>query len=93
LQLSEDFHGLKFSMQLPNTTLARDVAALVSTGVLSQMSFGFTVPHDGDTWSRENGQTIRTLPTINLGEISDLLDAAIAQALDDRRARLERLLA
>jgi uncharacterized protein len=111
LQLVEDRHGLKFSMQLPDTTLARDVAALVEARTLVSMSFGFTVPTDGDDWHREDGQTIRTLLKVKLFEISivaepayeqtsvslkralDALDSAIAEALNDRRRRLEALCA
>lgn len=70
LSLEEDARGLKFTLQLPDTTLGRDVAALVQRGDLSQMSFGFSVAQNGDDWHREGSRTIRTLRKVNLSEIS-----------------------
>ncbi|MDC8450812.1 MAG: HK97 family phage prohead protease [Nitrospira sp.] len=70
LELREDAKGLRFSLRLPNTTLGRDIAALVGDGTLSQMSFGFSVAKDGDAWTRERGQMVRVLKKVNLSELS-----------------------
>ncbi len=66
LKLSEDARGLAFTVELPDTTAARDVLALVERGDAGGMSFGFTVPKGGDAW---NGNR-RTLRNITLHEIS-----------------------
>ena len=66
MSLTEDEIGLKVSAQLPNTTRGRDVAELLRTNVINEMSFGFNVIKD--TWSRD-GQT-RTLESVRLFEVS-----------------------
>jgi uncharacterized protein len=68
LRLSEDEVGLRVEADLPETTAARDLRALMTSGVVSTMSFGFTVPRGGDKWSG-NGME-RTLTGINLHEVS-----------------------
>jgi HK97 family phage prohead protease len=68
LRLSEDVRGLRVEADLPNTTSANDLRELMRSGVVSKMSFGFTVPRGGDYWS-EDGAT-RTLREITLHEVS-----------------------
>jgi len=66
LRLQEDNIGLKVSATLPNTTLGRDVAELVRTGVIDAMSFGFEVKKD--SWSADG--KVRTLEEVALLETS-----------------------
>ena len=66
LTLTEDAHGLKFALDLPDTQAGRDVQALAERGDLGGMSFGFTVPNGGESWSGER----RTLKAVSLKEIS-----------------------
>ena len=66
LQLVEDARGLKVTATLPDTTLGRDIAELVRTGVVDSMSFGFSVKRD--SWSQD-GQT-RYLEDVTLYEVS-----------------------
>lgn len=66
LSLTEDNRGLKVTATLPDTTLGRDVAELVRTGVVDSMSFGFSVKKD--SWSQD-GQT-RYLEDVTLYEVS-----------------------
>jgi HK97 family phage prohead protease len=66
MQLVEDEIGLRVTAQLPNTTRGRDVAELLRTNVINEMSFGFNVIKDN--WSRD-GQT-RTLESVRLFEVS-----------------------
>jgi HK97 family phage prohead protease len=68
LRLSEDDTGLRVEADLPNTTAANDLKELMRTGVVSTMSFGFTVPRGGDKWSGDGSE--RTLTGINLHEVS-----------------------
>lgn len=46
LTLDKDDVGLRFKIDLPNTTLANDVLEEVRMGILSQCSFAFTMPDD-----------------------------------------------
>jgi uncharacterized protein len=66
LQMTEDNRGLKVTATLPDTTLGRDIAELVRTGVVDSMSFGFSVKKD--SWSQD-GQT-RYLDDVTLYEVS-----------------------
>lgn len=66
LQLSEDVHGLRFELQVPDTTAGRDLIALAERGDLGGCSFGFTVPKDGDHWSGDH----RELRSVDLHEVS-----------------------
>jgi uncharacterized protein len=69
MQLSEDERGLKVSAVLPNTTLGRDVRELVSAGIVSGWSFGFSMPaRGGDEWNAEG--TERVLKSVRLFEVS-----------------------
>jgi uncharacterized protein len=66
LQMVEDERGLKVTATLPDTTLGRDIAELIRTGVVDSMSFGFSVKRD--SWSQD-GQT-RYLEDVTLYETS-----------------------
>lgn len=70
LTLEEDNVGLKFSANIVNTSLGKDVHEYVRSGLISNMSFGFIKPVE--EWSFENGQNIRTLKDFDLTEISIL---------------------
>jgi HK97 family phage prohead protease len=70
LTIAEDAKGLKFTCKLPDTTTARDLIALMERGDISQMSFGFMVNQNGDSWDEVSGQLIRTLISVTLFEIS-----------------------
>src|SRR6266700_2864691 len=48
LDLSEDDKGLMFSCEMPDTTVARDLMALVERGDVNQCSFGFIVRADSE---------------------------------------------
>jgi HK97 family phage prohead protease len=68
LRLVEDSYGLRAEADLPDTTDGRDMATLIRRGDVDSMSFGFSVPQGGDSWS-DNGQE-RELREIRLHEIS-----------------------
>jgi hypothetical protein len=68
LSLVEDERGLKVTAVLPDTTAGRDARELISKGIVDAMSFGFSVPSGGDTWSTD-GKT-RTLKSVRLHEVS-----------------------
>jgi HK97 family phage prohead protease len=68
LMLSEDARGLRVDAQLPDTTVGRDIATLIADGTVHAMSFGFSVPRGGDTWSADRTQ--RVLREVVLHEVS-----------------------
>lgn len=74
LELSVDERGLRFSLVLPDTTTGRDVRELIRTGILSGVSFGFTV--NKDSWTVVNNEKIRTLESVTLYEISPTANPA-----------------
>lgn len=73
LSISSDETGLRFSAELPDTTLGNDVRVLLGRGDLTgEMSFGFRVV--SDTWNSD--RTERTINSAQLLEISIVQDAA-----------------
>lgn len=46
LQFNVDDHGLKIRAKLPETTSNKDIFTLIKEGVLSKMSFAFTVSNE-----------------------------------------------
>lgn len=66
MTLVEDARGLKVSATLPNTSLGRDTAELIRTGIIDSMSFGFNVIKD--SWNAEGNE--RTLHSVRLFEVS-----------------------
>jgi HK97 family phage prohead protease len=68
LKLEEDTYGLRVTAVLPDTNLGRDVRTLVQRGDVNAMSFGFSVPANGDTWNNEG--TERTLKSVRIHEVS-----------------------
>jgi len=68
LKLTEDSKGLLAEAKLPETTYGKDLSLLMQRGDVNSMSFGFSVPINGDSWSND-GQT-RELREIRLHEVS-----------------------
>ncbi|MCV9884706.1 HK97 family phage prohead protease [Metabacillus halosaccharovorans] len=68
LRLEEDNRGLKFEVELPNTSLARDLAESMKRGDINQCSFGFFAT--GETWDYSAEPAVRTVTEVELYEIS-----------------------
>jgi uncharacterized protein len=68
LKVEEDNRGLKFKVELPNTSLARDLAESLRRGDINQCSFGFFATND--TWDYAVEPAVRTLNEVELYEIS-----------------------
>jgi HK97 family phage prohead protease len=87
LSLKSDRRGLQFEAELPDTTLGRDVRALLERGDLSgEMSFGFYV--ERDSWNKE--RTERLVERAKLVEISIVQDAAYPQTSSELRSVADR---
>ena len=68
LRLSTDTKGLYTEADLPDTSYARDLAEVMRRGDVDSMSFGFSVPRNGDSWSQDGMQ--RSLKEVRLHEVS-----------------------
>ena len=68
LRLKEDRKGLLADADLPMTTDGRNMSILLEQRIVDSMSFGFSVPRGGDTWSADGSR--RTLTEISLFEVS-----------------------
>jgi len=84
LSLSEDDKGLKFDLELPNTTYARDLAESMERGDIDQCSFGFVVT--GEEWDYNQEPALRTITDVELYEIS----VVSIPAYEDTEASLVR---
>lgn len=70
LRLSEDDIGLRFELDLPPTSYAKDLAVLVERGDVAGCSFAFRVRPGGETWEQRDGQDVRILSALDLDEIT-----------------------
>ena len=68
--ISEDETGLRFETLLPDTSYARDLAALVARGDVDEGSFGFECRAGGDRWVKEGGVEVRELVDVDLFDVS-----------------------
>ena len=98
LRLSEDDHGLHYEVDLPNTTLGRDVAELLRRGDISGSSFGFRTISDewGET---DDGYPLRTLTEVALRDVGPVTfpaytstEASLRSLADDRNLDLTVLI-
>ena len=72
LGLASDGTGLRYEVQLPNTSAGRDVAELARRGDLTHSSFAFRVAEQGDEW----GVTDAGFPLRTVTAIAQLVDVA-----------------
>lgn len=71
LDLIEDERGLRFEVQPPDTTYARDLAASMRRGDIKGASFGFIVNRDGQQWlTTRDGQRVRELRSVRLLDVA-----------------------
>lgn len=68
LRLATDTVGLHTQADLPDTSYARDLAEVMMRGDVDSMSFGFSVPRNGDSWSEDGLR--RELREVRLHEVS-----------------------
>lgn len=72
LSVEEDSIGLKFSCELANTSVAKDVYENLRAGNLRECSFGFCVDEpSGEQWTKlADGTMLRTLVSVKLFDVS-----------------------
>ena len=69
LRLFIDDHGLRYELDLPDTTLGRDLSESVKRGDISESSFAFRVLED--SWETRDGMQIRTIK-----KVAELIDVS-----------------
>lgn len=67
LALRQDGTGLYHEATPIDTTAGTDLIKNVRAKNITQMSFGFTVPKDGQSWEDQGGQLVRTVRMIDRG--------------------------
>ena len=65
LRMTVDEVGLRYEFPVPDTTYGRDIASNIRAGIVKGSSFSFTVPSGGDSWSVEDGRSVRTIQRID----------------------------
>lgn len=101
LRLIVDEKGLLIQADLLDTQSNRDLYAGIQAGLIDKMSFAFTVPAGGDTWSFGEKETSRTVTKIDkLWDVSVVdtpfydttsVYARSLELLDSEKRRLESL--
>nr|DAH97909.1 MAG TPA: prohead serine protease [Caudoviricetes sp.] len=84
LTLKEDEKGLNFNVELPNTSVARDLSESMARGDINQCSFGFFVTDE--EWDYSVEPALRTIKEVELFEIS----VVSIPAYEDTEASLVR---
>lgn len=80
-RLTEDETGLRYDVDLPDTTLGRDVAELIDRGDVTGSSFGFVV--EQESWresEEEDGKrvAVRTIESVRLLDVGPVTYPAYA---------------
>lgn len=87
LTLSEDVTGLYVEIKPPDTQMGRDAVTSIQRRDVTQMSFGFTVPEDGDLWEEMGyGNYVRTIIKATLFDVSPVTYPAYLQTDVDARS-------
>lgn len=75
LTVEPDEHGLAITAELGGTELGRQLYEEIRGGYTTKMSFGFTVPDDGETWyveTREDGIKVHTRTITRVRKVYDV---------------------
>jgi HK97 family phage prohead protease len=76
LRIAPDAHGLRIEIDPADTSYARDYTTLVKRGDVAGMSFRFRPFAGGDSWDRSGAIPVRTLKSVQLKEVSIVVDPA-----------------
>lgn len=82
LAVETDETGMRYSVEIPDTTLGRDLSVLISRGDVWGSSFAFTIgANDGESWAEEDGQAIRYVHEVDgVYDVSPVLAPAYEDA-------------
>jgi len=65
LRMNVDEIGLRYEFRVPDTTYGRDLASNIEAGIVKGSSFSFQVAPGGESWSVEDGRSIRTITSVD----------------------------
>ena len=93
-RLNVDEHGLRYEVDVPDTTTGRDVTVQVKRGDIRHSSFAFYLPLGGDVWENHasDGLPLRELIDVDLVDVAPVVNPAYAatevsaRALEEARA-------
>lgn len=89
LRLANTQDGLRYSIDLPDTAAARDVAALIKRGDVTGSSFGFRVLDDD--WDDKQDPPLRTIRKVELYDVSPVTFPAYPQTSVSARSKAAAL--
>lgn len=84
MRLSVDERGLRYEVDLPDTTAAKDVAASIKRGDITGSSFSFSVVKE--SWQQGKERTIRTLEELRLHDVGPVTFPAYESSTTGLRA-------
>ena len=70
LKVLEDSQGIQIEITPPNTRTSDELLESIQRGDISGMSFGFSVPPDGDSWNVDQAPALRTVHRATLHEVT-----------------------
>jgi len=65
LRMNVDEIGLRYEFRVPDTTYGRDLASNIEAGIVKGSSFSFQIAPGGESWSVEDGRSIRTITRVD----------------------------
>jgi HK97 family phage prohead protease len=83
LTVGTDDQGMRYSVEVPDTQLGRDLSTLIARGDVWGSSFAFVIcPKNGESWSKdEDGTALRTVHAVEgVYDVSPVLTPAYEQA-------------
>jgi uncharacterized protein len=90
LRLSADDVGVRYEVDLPDTTYARDLAALLARGDVRHSSFAFRALPGGDEWGfTDQGYPLRTLRAVQLVDVAPVVTPAYTDTTSGLRSLAE----
>ena len=81
-EVGTDDIGMRYSVEIPDTTLGRDLQVLIARGDVFGSSFAFAIAgKDGESWSEEDGQAVRYVHEVDgVYDVSPVLSPAYEDA-------------
>ena len=65
LKLFVDDVGLRYEFPVPASSYGQDLASNIRDGIISGSSFSFTVGKGGDSWSMDEGRSVRVIKRVD----------------------------
>lgn len=92
LRLEDTDEGLRYEVDLPDTSAGRDLAELVERGDIRGSSFEFSVESDGDDWEQDDEVGwIRTVRSARLYQVGPVTNPAYQDGTQVALRSLDRV--